>query len=200
MPTNKLWLEQTERAAWESVEALRQKLLDADKRIERLAPPVEGWPELLATLDAARVQHGLSTSSYAALMRELSERLSELDARSRHAEGELVRERVQRTPAMPAAERPRFESATELPAALMADEDEFESAAGAQFLRALWRRYRGQVRETARVSLDSLVRSIEADVDTLAELDEAEIAEAALALAALAMRLEHEARKQATTT
>jgi hypothetical protein len=200
MPTNKLWLEQTERAAWESVEALRQKLLAADKRIERLAPPVEGWPELLAILDAAREQHGLSSSSYAALMRELNERSSELDARARNAEGELARERIQRAPSMPRAERPRFESATELPAALMADEDEFESAAGAQFLRALWRRYRTQIRETTRVSLDSLVRSIEADVDKLAELDEAEIAEAALALAALAMRLEHEARKQAPTT
>jgi hypothetical protein len=199
MPTNKLWLEQTERAAWESVEALRQKLLDADKRILRLAPPVEGWPELLATLDAVREQHGLSSSSYAVLIVELSERLSELDARSRHAEGELARERVQRTPTMPAAERPRFESATELPAELSADEDEFESAAGAQFLRALWRRYRAQVREIARVSLDGLVRSIEADVDTLAELDEADLAEAALALAALAMRLEHEAQKQART-
>jgi hypothetical protein len=42
MPTNKLWIEHTERAAWESVEALREKLLEADKRIERLAPPVEG--------------------------------------------------------------------------------------------------------------------------------------------------------------
>jgi phosphoglycolate phosphatase-like HAD superfamily hydrolase len=94
MPTNKLWLEQTERAAWESVEALRQKLLDADKRIERLAPPVEGWPELLAVLDAAREQHGLSSGNYAALIRELSERLAQLDARSRHVEGELARERV----------------------------------------------------------------------------------------------------------
>jgi hypothetical protein len=199
MPTNKLWLEQTERAAWESVEALREKLLAADKRIERLAPPVEGWPELLATLDAVREQHGLSSSSYATLIRELNDRLTQLDARSRHAEGELARERVQRTPSMLATEAPRFESATELPAALMADEDEFESAAGAQFLRALWRRYRGQRRETARVSLDSLVRAIEADVDKLAELDEAEIAEAALALAALSMRLEHEARKQSST-
>ncbi len=200
MPTNKLWLEQTERAAWESVEALRQKLLDADKRIERLAPPVQGWPELLATLDAAREQHGLSSSNYATLIRELNDRLTQLDARSRQAEGELARERVQRAPSLPATQSPRFESPTELPAALMADEDEFESAAGAQFLRALWRRYRAQVRETARVSLDSLLRAIEADVDKLAELDEAEIAEAAIALAALAMRLEHEARKQATTT
>ena len=47
-------LEHTERAAWESVEALREKLVQADRRIERLAPPVEGWPELLATLDAVK--------------------------------------------------------------------------------------------------------------------------------------------------
>jgi hypothetical protein len=199
MPTNKLWTEHTERAAWESVEALREKLLAADKRIERLAPPVEGWPELLQTLDAAREQHGFHASSYASLIAELSERLTRLDASSRVAEGELARERAMRAQSLPAVQSPHFESASELPAALMADEDEFESAAGAQFLRALWRRFRGQVRENARVSLDSLMRSIEADVDKLAELDEAELAEAALALAALSMRLEHEARKQSST-
>jgi hypothetical protein len=199
MPTNKNWLEHTERAAWESVEALREKLLAADKRIERLAPPIEGWPALLSALDAAREQHGFRSSDYASLMLEMNERLAQLEARASAADSALARERVVRTPALPVAEAPRFQSANELPAALLADEDEFESSAGAQFLRALWRRYHSQLRESSRVSLDSLQRSIEAQVDQLAELDEAEIAEAALALAALCMRLEREAHKQSTT-
>jgi hypothetical protein len=197
MPTNKNWLEHTERAAWESVEALREKLLAADKRLERLAPPTEGWPALLSALDSAREQHGLSSSDYASLMLEMTERLTQLEARASAAESALARERATRTQALPVAQAPRFQSESELPAALLADEDEFESSAGAQFLRALWRRYQSQLRESGRVSLDGLVRSIEAEVDQLAELDEAEIAEAALALAALCMRLEREAKKQA---
>jgi hypothetical protein len=37
VPTNKLWIEHTERAAWDSVAALRTELADAKKRLERLA-------------------------------------------------------------------------------------------------------------------------------------------------------------------
>ena len=195
MPTNKLWLEHTERAAWESVEALREKLLEAEKRIERLAPPLEGWLELLAALDAVKEERALRSNNYAALIRELHEHVTTVDANARATAGELLREREKRSvPALPRA--PRFDSADELPAALMADEDEYESGAGAQFLRGLWRRYRAHLREANRVSPDSLLLAIEGQVDQLAELDEPELPEAALTLAVLAMRLEHEARKR----
>jgi hypothetical protein len=196
MPTNKLWIEHTERAAWESVEALREKLLEADKRIERLAPPVEGWLQLLATLDAIKQEQGSSSTTYAALVRELVERMAAVDAGARVTERELAREREKRSAPVAGARAARFESEGELPAALLADEDEYESAAGTQFLRSLWRRYRAHVRETSRVSPDSLVLAIEGEVDQLAELDEPELPEAALTLAVLAMRLEHEARKR----
>jgi hypothetical protein len=197
MPTNKLWLEHTERAAWESVEALREKLLEAEKRIERLAPPVEGWPELLAALDAVKEERGLSSSNYARLIRELNERMAAVDASARSTEAELTRERERRSVPVASARAARFDSSDELPEALLADEDEYESGAGAQFLRSLWRGYRAHVREASRVSPDSLVLAIEAEVDQLAELDEPELPEAALRLAVLAMRLEYEARKRA---
>jgi hypothetical protein len=196
MPTNKLWLEHTERAAWESVEALREKLLEADKRIERLAPPVEGWQKLLTALDSVKEESGLKASNYGALIAELSERLTVMHASARVTEGELAREREKR--AVPeASPRPvRYDSADELPVSLLADEDEYESGTGAQFLRNLWRRFRAHQREASRVSPDNLVLAIEGEVDQLAELDEPELAEAALTLATLAMRLEHEARKR----
>jgi hypothetical protein len=197
MPTNKLWLEHTERAAWESVEALREKLLEAEKRIERLAPPVEGWPELLAELDALKAERELQANGYAALIRELHEHTVAALSGARVAEAELLREREKRTvPAVMVRSAP-FEAADELPTTVLADEDEYESGAGAQFLRSLWRRYRAHVREANRASPDSLVLAIEAEVDQLAELDEPELAEAALTLAALAMRLEQEARRRA---
>jgi hypothetical protein len=196
MATNKLWLEHTERAAWESVEALREKLLEAEKRIERLAPPVEGWSRLLAVLDAVKEERGLLASDYAGLIRELVERLTALDESARATEGELAREREKRSVPVPTARSPRFDSGGELPAALLADEDEYESGAGAQFLRNLWRRYRGHLRETTRMSPDNVLLAIESEVDQLAELDEPELAEAALTLAVLAMRLEYEARRR----
>jgi hypothetical protein len=197
MPTNRLWLEQTERAAWESVEALREKLAQAERRIERLAPPFEGWPELLSALDVVKEQRGLHSLNYAELIRELSERMTASDANARASEEELVRERAKREQPAAPARAARFEQNVELPESLLTDEDELESGAGAQFLRALWRRYRAHLRETSRVSPDSLLHAIEAEVDQLAELDEPELPEASLGLAVLAMRLEHEARKRA---
>jgi hypothetical protein len=195
MPVNKLWLEHTERAAWESVEALREKLIEAEKRIERLAPPVEGWAELLAALDAVKEERELSSVTYGALIHELSERLTSTAASARVTEGELAREREKRAVPAAAPRAARFDSSDELPSALL-DEDEYESGAGAQVLRNLWRRYRTHLRETSRISPDNLVRAIESEVDQLAELDEADVPEAALTLAVLAMRLEHEARKR----
>jgi len=65
MPVNKLWIEYTERAAWESVEALRKKLAEAEARIQRMAPSTSGWQELFDALDAA----AKSTSSAAQPMR-----------------------------------------------------------------------------------------------------------------------------------
>jgi hypothetical protein len=196
MPTNKLWIEHTERAAWESVEALREKLLEAEKRIQRLAPPLEGWPELLATLDAVKEERSLTSDTYGALIRELNERLTSVDASARATGAELAREREKRSVPVSTVRATRFESAEELPRALIEDEDEYESGAGTQFLRSLWRRYRAHLREASRISPDSLVLAIEGEVDQLAELDEPELPEAAMLLAVLAMRLDHEARKR----
>ena len=79
MPTNKLWIEHTERAAWQSVQALREKLAEAERRAERMAPPVQGWRELFAALDAARESHALGGETYAELLRSVLERLERLE-------------------------------------------------------------------------------------------------------------------------
>jgi hypothetical protein len=80
MPTNKLWLEHTERAAWESVQALREKLKLAESRLRAMAPPVEGWERLLEALDAANEDLGLA-KDYAAIVRRLVERVQAAEAR-----------------------------------------------------------------------------------------------------------------------
>lgn len=194
MPTNKNWLEHTERAAWESVEALREKLAAAEKRIERLAPPVEGWQDLLTTLDELRTERG-SEQSYAALMRALDEQAQRARVTAQELEAELARERSKRNAPDPVPVRARFEN-EELPEHVLGEDDEYEAGPSAQFLRSLWRRYRAHLRESARATPDSLMLAIEGEVDRLADLDESELADTAISLAVLAMRLDREARKQ----
>jgi hypothetical protein len=75
MPTNKLWIEHTERAAWESVTALRRELAKAQRRVEQMAPPVGGWQKLFDDIDAAREKHSLGGETYAEVLRALLERL-----------------------------------------------------------------------------------------------------------------------------
>ena len=76
MPTNKLWIEHTERAAWESVTALRRELAKAQRRVEQMAPPVEGWQQLFDDIDAAKERHALAGETYAGVLRALLERLN----------------------------------------------------------------------------------------------------------------------------
>jgi hypothetical protein len=76
MPTNKLWIEHTEKAAWESVTALRRELAKTQRRLEQMAPPVEGWQKLFEDIDAAKERHGLAGKTYAEVLRALLDRLN----------------------------------------------------------------------------------------------------------------------------
>ena len=64
MPTNKLWIEHTERAAWDSVEALRERLSKAESRLQALAAGVERVPELLDALEDAKQKHAPDAHGY----------------------------------------------------------------------------------------------------------------------------------------
>src|SRR5262245_17599749 len=112
MPTNKLWIEHTERAAWESVEALREKLADAEKRMQRMAPPAEGWRGVFDALERAGQQYALPGTSYADWLSGLLERLEQTELRARSLEEELSRTResgVAVAAVMPARSEPRRE-------------------------------------------------------------------------------------------
>jgi hypothetical protein len=85
MPTNKLWLEHTERAAWDSVQTLREMLRAAEKRLKALAPPIEGWQALLDALDSANEEHRVG-ETYAEIVRGLVTRLRTAEARVRALE------------------------------------------------------------------------------------------------------------------
>lgn len=186
MPTNKLWIEHTERAAWQSVDALREKLTLAEQRQQRLAPPVEGWRELLDALDSVKREHAISGESYAAMIRGLIERMAEIDARARTLEQQGP------SPGLPVTlsiDGPRWRTTPfERPVRLEDDEIESEAPAAGEtrLFREIRARYQRLVRERAR-DASGLLADIEARLGELPDLDPAELADAAADLAALSL-------------
>jgi hypothetical protein len=189
MPTNKLWLEHTEKAAWESVQALREKLAEAEKRMQRLAPPVNGWQALLDALDAAKQELTLEAGTYAELIGELGERSRRDAARLRVVEQELAELKSASLkgtvpPVMPATTPPRFDEDDE-------DDENIERRGDSEseLLCALERRKRALRDEGLSSNVDELLARIEAKVEEMSELEDSSIPEAAVDLGALALLL-----------
>jgi hypothetical protein len=187
MPTNKLWIEHTERAAWESVTALRSELAEAKKRLERLTPPVEGWQPLFDALDAAKEELALGGKTYAEILRGLLDRLALSEARLRAAQEGLARAHVPMAP-------PPTASSTNVRQKTASDDEPVNfTALARQFVRAMQRRYEA----TAKVEplgVDELLGTLAVKVDELADMDDIELADAAVDLAVLALCLHKEAR------
>lgn len=196
MPTNKLWIEHTERAAWQSVDALREKLMEAERRLTRMAPPVEGWSELLEALDAARRDLSLSGETYADLIRSALSELVETRARVQSLEGELSRRDAVKLAPAPAPTRldtptRRFTERRATP-----DDDEDDEIGAPSLSRAeprLFHEIRQRYQELAGVRShfdgEALLLEISNRLDEIPDLDAGEIADAAADLAALSLRL-----------
>ena len=186
MPTNKLWLEHTENAAWQSVDALREKLAHAEQRQQRMAPPVEGWRELFDALDTVKAESAIAGETYQAMLKALLGRVSSAESRVRDLEQ-----------AVPSASLPVTVSIDgrgwrkgpfERPAPL--DDDELEGDATptgeARLFREIRARYQRLVRERGR-DTSGLLADIEHRLGELPDLDPSELADAAADLAALAL-------------
>jgi hypothetical protein len=191
MPTNKLWIEHTERAAWESVTALRSELAEANKRLVRLTPPVEGWQALFEALDAAKEDHGLGGKTYAEVLRTILDRLALSDARLRAAQEGLARAHLPASPA-PVASSTNVRQSVRSDAPPADDTPDFTTLAR-RFVRAMQRRYEDSAREPPR-DVEALLGALAAKVDELADMDDIELADAAVDLAVLALCLHKEAR------
>jgi hypothetical protein len=187
VPTNKLWIEHTERAAWQSVDALREKLALAEQRQQRLAPPVEGWRELFDALDGAKQEHALAGDSYATMLRSLLERIASAEGRVRELEqaapkvGALIAVAVEPTRAhVPVVARtPRDEDDAD---------DDARSMGEARLFREIHARYQRLVRERERDAA-GLLADVEERLAELPDLDPGELSDAAADLGALALLL-----------
>ena len=195
MPTNKLWLEHTEKAAWESVQALREKLADAEKRMQRLAPPTGGWQPLLDAIDAAKGELGLSGESYAELLGELVGESRRTQNERRALEQELNDLRSQRLMQEIGA-TPRTSTRSTFDSGIDdgIDDDVVPSGTRDEAVTRFLRRYESTKRE-AGADLDELLETIENRVADLVDLDERSLPEAAIDLAALLVHVAKSAQR-----
>jgi hypothetical protein len=181
VPTNKLWIEHTERAAWQSVDALRDKLADAERRLSRLAPPVEGWQALLDSVDTLRAEQKLAGETYADALRALVTELKQVTSRARELETELARTRETSPATFASAPSPRGRR-------FRGDDAPEEPSRGEERLsREIRVRHREFVRDRGRFNPSVVLADVESRLGELPDLDPAELFDAAADLAALAL-------------
>ena len=182
MPTNKLWIEHTERAAWDSVEALRERLLKAESRLQALATGVDRVPQLLDLLEEAKQKYAPDAQGHDNIVAELLSRIQ-------HLQGELE---AAKTPepmvvsfAAPLPRPPLDSDDLDAPLRSRADEDDFDLAG---FTQTMQRRSEREAEGPAR-DLDRLLTLAEDKLDDLSELEGGALREAAVELAILAGRI-----------
>jgi hypothetical protein len=180
MPTNKLWLEHTERAAWDSVEALRERLAKAEARVQSLLAGAPRVPELLDALEQAKLKYAPQADGLDAVVRELLALLE-------RQEGELQRAKAPGPTvvsfAAPPPRPPLDSEDLEQPLRGAPEDEDFELSG---FTNAMRRHSRTlePVRDWER-----LLALAETKLDDLNELEGGPLREAAVELAILAGRI-----------
>jgi hypothetical protein len=181
MPTNREWLEHTERAAWDTVQSLRQQIEQERTRIARLTPLRESWQRIIEVLDLAKTEHGITAEHYAdvvdllcAELRRSKEEREQL-AYKLEAERQVSRgvARTVEVVRIGANDRPRKGSSVRWFADKIAElrTEQADRGVGSK-----------------RPNLDRLILALEAKVDQLEGAPASEIARIAVELGALALR------------
>lgn len=189
MPTNKLWIEHTERAAWDSVEALRERLAKAEGRLQALAPNVDRLPELLDALERAKQKLSLDSTTP-------DEVVTSLLARFDSHQSELAAARVSTTTVIDfGAPPPRQRLDSDELEDPTSDRYEDEPDVIEDFTRAMRRHESAADRELPR-DLNRLLALAETKLDDLTELEGGALREAALDLALIAARVHAASRSK----
>jgi hypothetical protein len=182
MPTNKLWIEHTERAAWDSVEALRERLLKAEARLQALATGVDRVPQLLDLLEEAKQKYAPDAQGHDAIVAELMARIERL-------QGELDAARTPEPMVVSFAAPPprsRLDSDDlDQPLHSRPDDDDFDLAG---FVQTMQRHGEREAAEPSR-DLNRLLTLAEDKLDELTELEGAALREATVELALLSGRI-----------
>lgn len=182
MPTNPLWLEHTEKAAWGTVEALRGEIERERRRLERLTQLQPAWPKLLVQLDRIKVEHGIETDDPEQVVSELrriaGELLQERDALKAEIEQRAKRAVLEPGPGDPHAERP------------------LKLSPAVRWFSRLLDKKRKSLRASANKSTDlrRLIEALDLKVEELAQSRPHELIEAAVDVAHLALSIARRAR------
>ena len=182
MPTNKLWLEHTERAAWDTIHALREKLSKAETRLQSLVPGVVGVEALLDQIETAKVKYAPDAPSHAAVVTELMAHIERLQ--SKPASNQAPQKSVI-TVALPMP-RPPLDSDDFPEPHAEPLEDDLEAIT--RFSRALRRKAESAQPRGAR-SMERLLQQAEDQLDEMSEADGVSLRDAAVELALLAARI-----------
>ena len=183
MPTNPLWLEHTEKAAWGTVEALRGEIERERRRLQRLTELQPVWPKLLGLLDRVKVEHGIETDDPEQVVSELrriaSELLAERDALKAELEQRAKREVLGPDPGDRASERP------------------LKLSPPVRWFARLLDRKRRSVRGSGSKSRDlrRLIDALDLKVEELAQARPRELVDAAVDVAHLALSIARRARR-----
>src|SRR3954468_2070265 len=183
MPTNKLWIEHTERAAWDSVEALRERLSKAESRLQALASGIDQVPRLLDLLDEAKRRYAPDAQRHDDIVTQLLARIERLQAELDTAKN--PEPTVVHFAPPPARQRLDSEDLDE-PLRRSTEDDDFDLAG---FVQTMQRRNDDAGAEPLGRDLDRLLNLAEHKLDDLTELEGAALREAAVELAILAGRI-----------
>jgi chromosome segregation ATPase len=183
MPTNKLWIEHTERAAWDTVQSLRRQIEEERTRVARLSPIRENLQRILEMLDAAGAEHGIAAERYADLVAALSAELKkykeerdqlaerlDVERRAIHDIGQRV-EVIRLGP----TENPRRRSPS--------------ASWFAERIADLRREQLEMGLGSAKPSMDRLIAGMEAKLEELEDAPRSEIVAIAVELGALCLRI-----------
>jgi hypothetical protein len=182
MPTNRDWLEHTERAAWDTVQSLRRQIEEERTRVARLSPIRENLHRMLEILDAARTEHGIVAERYADLVEALSAELKKYkEERDRLAE-QLDVER-----------RAIADVGQRVEVIRLGPSEGPHRAPGAAWFAERIADLRREQLETSqsspRPSLDRLIAGMEAKLEELEDAPGSEITAIAVELGALSLRI-----------
>ncbi|HVW27792.1 MAG TPA: hypothetical protein VHC69_20645 [Polyangiaceae bacterium] len=191
MPTNREWLEHTERAAWDTVQSLRRQIEEEKVRILRLTPLRESWQRIIEILDLAKVEHGVAAEHYADVVDAL---VAEL--RKAKEDREFLAARLE-------SEQKSAQGLSQRVEVITVERNEpFRKGARVRWFAgriAALRRERARLLKTNRQpSLERLVIALEAKVEELDGASSDELTRIAVDLGALALSVaEHaELRKK----
>jgi len=190
MPTNREWLEHTERAAWDTVQSLRRQIEEERARIVRLTPLRESWQRIIELLDVAKAEHGLVAERYADVVERL---VSEL-GRSKEERQRLARELD--------AERRARGRAERVEVVQLGRRERPRKSRRVQWfvdrIAALRRERARLLGVKKRPSIERLIAALEAKVDELEGATPEEMARISVDLGALALSVAEHAEQRRT--